>query len=208
MPTAPQQQRRPPLPIELNGVSVSINGAAAGLYHVSQGQINFVVPVGLAANSSDQTYPVVINNNGAAIRSTIQILSAQPDIFTSTNGPNGRAAVFNVTNPLAMLPEPFTVTSTDENGVVRATRLRILITGVTNAATTQITVRINETDISGDSILFVGPSDTPGFNQIDVLLPETLAAAGDVPIIVTVTTGSQTFSSRPADGGAPHIQIN
>jgi len=199
--------RRPALPVELNGVSVSINGAAAGLYYVSPAQINFVVPAGLAANSSDQTYPVVINNNGAVIRSEIQIFSAQPDIFTSTNGPDGRAAVFDVTNPFALQTEPFTVTSTDENGASQTTRLRILITGVHNIATSQVVVRINETDISGDSILSIGPSETPGFYQIDFLLPESLAGAGDVPIIVTVTT-DQTFSSRAADGGAPHIQIN
>ena len=199
--------RRPALPVELNGVSVSINGAAAGLYYVSPAQINFVVPEGLAANSSDQTYPVVINNNGAVIRSEIQIFSAQPDIFTSTNGPDGRAAVFDVTNPFALQTEPFTVTSTDENGASQTTRLRILITGVHNIATSQVVVRINETDISGDSILFLAPSETPGFYQIDFLLPESLAGAGDVPIIVTVTT-DQTFSSRAADGGAPHIQIN
>ena len=70
--------RRPALPVELNGVSVSINGAAAGLYYVSPTQINFVVPQGLTANTADQTYPVVINNNGAVIRSEIQIFSAQP----------------------------------------------------------------------------------------------------------------------------------
>jgi uncharacterized protein (TIGR03437 family) len=195
------------LPIELNGVSVSVNGAAAGLYYVSQDQINFVVPIGLGANSTDQTYPVVINNNGAVIRSTMQIFAAQPDIFTSTNGPDGRAALFNVTNPFAMLPEPFTVTSTNENGETVATRLRIMLTGVRNVATSQITVRINDTDIAADSIVFVGQGDTPGFDQIDIVLPDTLTA-GDVPIIVTVTTGSQTFSSRPVDGGAPHIQIN
>ena len=200
-------ERRPALPVELNGVSVSINGAAAGLYYVSPAQINFVVPEGLAANTSDQTYPVVINNNGAVIRSEIQIFSAQPDIFTDANAPDGRAAVFDVTNPFFLLPEPFTVTSTDEAGESKATRLRILITGVHNIPTSQVVVRINETDISSDSILFVGPSETPGFYQIDFQLPESLAGAGDVPIVVTVSS-DQTFSSRASDNGAPHIQIN
>src|SRR5262249_20615357 len=44
-----ETMRSPALPVELNGVSVSINGAAAGLYFVgnSPKQINFVVPIGL-----------------------------------------------------------------------------------------------------------------------------------------------------------------
>ncbi|MBA2732260.1 MAG: hypothetical protein H0U54_05155, partial [Acidobacteria bacterium] len=58
--SASEAANRPSLPIELNGVSVSINGAAAGLYFVSPGQINFVVPPGLAATSGTNTYPVVI----------------------------------------------------------------------------------------------------------------------------------------------------
>ena len=52
------------MPIELNGVSMSINGAACGLYSVSPTQINFVVPVGLVTNTGTASYPVVINNNG------------------------------------------------------------------------------------------------------------------------------------------------
>ena len=42
-----ETRRSPALPIELNGVSVSVDGAAAGLYFVgaSEKQINFVVPV-------------------------------------------------------------------------------------------------------------------------------------------------------------------
>jgi len=202
--TTASEKRRSALPAELNGVSVSINGAAAGLYYVSSNQINFVVPVGLAANSTDKTYPVVINNNGAVIRSEIQLSSSQPDLFTTTNGPGGRAAVFNITNPLAMFVEPFTVTSPNENGETKATVLRIMLSGVRGVSASQITVRINETDITGDAIVFVGAADTPGFDQIEVTLPDSLAGSGDVPIIVII---SSAYSSRPADGGAPHIQI-
>src|SRR5262249_27008963 len=53
--------REPALPVELNGVSVSINGAACGLYFVSPSQINFVVPIGLSPNSGNANYPIVIN---------------------------------------------------------------------------------------------------------------------------------------------------
>jgi hypothetical protein len=47
----------------------------------------------------------------------------------------------------------------------------------------------------------------PGFYQIDVLLPASLAGAGDVPIVVSVVVGTQTFTSRPVDT-APRITIN
>ena len=42
-----EKLRSPALPVELNGVSVSVNGAAAGLYFVgnAEKQINFVTPI-------------------------------------------------------------------------------------------------------------------------------------------------------------------
>ncbi len=201
------ESNAPPLPVELNGVSVSVNGAAAGLYSVSPGEIDFVVPVGLAT-SGTSGYPVVVNNNGAVIRSTLQVIAAQPDIFTSTNGPGGRAVVTNVTNPRNRTGEPFSVMSTDMNGNTVATVLEIMLTGVRKAQPSQIKVTIGTVDITGDAVIFVGPNTNMfGFDLINVKLPASLAGVGNVPIIVTATISGQTLSSRPADT-APHITIN
>jgi uncharacterized protein (TIGR03437 family) len=205
---ASASMRRPPLPVELNGVSLSINGAAAGLYSVFTNTIVFVVPPGLAPTTGTTTYPVVINNNGNLIRTTITIQAAQPDIFSNILGPGGRASVFNITNPLIIgTPEPFTVTSPNQLGQTVPTVLRIILTGVRNVTTSQVTVRIGTTDLTGAAILFVGPTDTPGLDQIDVQLPASLAGAGDVPVIVSVTINGVTYTSRPADT-ASRIQIN
>ncbi|HEX8845321.1 MAG TPA: hypothetical protein VF791_11785 [Pyrinomonadaceae bacterium] len=215
---ASESQRRPPLPTELNGVSVSINNAAAGLYFVNPGQINFVVPPGLAPTTGTNTYAVVINNNGTTIRSTIQISIAQPDIFTVTNSfGSNRASALNVTNPLsAGSPEPFNVTTTYVNSsgqtVTEATILRFFVTGVRRITdASQVTVRIGTTDIVGTtaatSPIKIAPTDGPGVDQIDVTLPASLAGAGDVPVIVTITNSGLTFSSRAADT-APRIRIN
>ncbi len=210
---AEEARRRPPLPIELNGVTVSIANAAAGLYFVSPGQINFVVPIGLLPSTTP--LPVVINNNGAVIRTSLVVNSSQPDILTSTNGAGGRAVVLNVTNPcIAPTTEPFTVTTTRPTGGVCTatttetvpTQLLIMLTGVRGLSTTNITVRIGTTDLSGTSILSVGPSRTAGFDQIIVQLPASLAGVGDVPIIVTATVSGTSFTSRPAES-APRVTI-
>jgi uncharacterized protein (TIGR03437 family) len=215
---AHETQRRPPLPVELSGVSVSVSGSAAGLFFVSPNQINFVVPPGLP--SSTTAAPVVVFNNGALIRTSVVLNPVQPDIYTSTNGAGGRAAVLNVTNPcIAPSGEPFTVTTTRPAGSGATgdctsaqsetvpTRLLIMVTGLRPPAgvTATVTVRIGTTDISGAAVTF-GPSNTPGFDQVIVELPASLAGAGDVPVIVSAVAGSTTFSSRPADT-APHITI-
>jgi uncharacterized protein (TIGR03437 family) len=216
---AHESLRRPPLPLELAGVSVSVSGAAAGLYFVSPNQINFVVPPGLAGSATAR--PVVIFNNGALIRTSLLLNPAQPDIFTSTNGAGGRAAALNVTNPcVSPSGEPFAVTTTrpagsGTTGVCSAaetetapTRLLIMLTGlrVPASQTPSVTVRIGTTDLTGAAIISFGASNTPGFDQVVVELPATLAGAGDVPVIVSVTVGGVTFTSRPADT-APHITI-
>ena len=218
-------QRRPPLPVELRGVTVTVAGAAAGLYFVAANQINFVVPPGLT--SSTTAAPVVIFNNGALIRTSVLLNPAQPDIFTSTNGAGGRAAALNVTNPcVAPTGEPFKVVTTRPAGSgatgnctsaqdeQAATQLLFMVTGLRNfvvSATNTITVRIGTTDIASTadpatSPVRVGPSNTPGFDQVTVTLPPGLAGAGDVPVIITVSAGGVTFTSRPADS-APRITI-
>jgi uncharacterized protein (TIGR03437 family) len=216
---AHETQRRPPLPVELSGVSVSVSGSAAGLFFVSPNQINFVVPPGLP--SSATAAPVAVFNNGALIRTSVVLNPVQPDIYTSTNGAGGRAAVLNVTNPcVAPSGEPFTVTTTRPAGSgttgvctsaqteTAPTRLLIMLTGLRPPAgtTATVTVRIGTTDLTGTSIISFGPSNTPGFDQIIVELPASLAGAGDVPVIVSVVAGGTTFTSRPADT-APHITI-
>ncbi len=202
-----ETKRSPALPVELGGVSVSVNGAAAGLYYVFK-QINFVVPIGVAAG----TAPVaVVKADGTKFRGSVLIVPTQPDIFTL---PGNRARVVNVTNPLARIDEGsgFNVTSTDSAGNTVATVLEISLTGVRFAAASEVKVTIvtasGNTDITGDSIVLVSPNkEMPGWDVINFKLPSTLAGAGDVKLIVTVTKSGTAFSSRPADT-APVFRIN
>ena len=123
-------QRRFTLPIELSGVTMTINGVACGLKMVSRRQIMFVVPPALAA--SDTPYEVVINNNGVIAKGTVVIVIARPDIFTFNEvpGPNGRARIFNATNRV-LTREPFNVTTLRYRGGRRVpTVLRLYLTGV------------------------------------------------------------------------------
>jgi hypothetical protein len=187
-------------------------------------EIQFVVPVGLAPTTGANTVPVVINiNEGGAVRtlrSSIQIVAAQPDVYSSTNNAGGRAVISNVTNPLlgTGTSEPFTVTTTYVNAqgqnVTEATLLRVMLTGVRGIARSAITVRLvradgTNTDITGDQV----PRDPAiidnifGATTLDFRLPATLAGAGEVSIIIVVNTGGQTFTSRAADT-APRFRIN
>jgi len=193
------------LPAELNGVSISVNGAAAGLYFVgnSPQQINFVVPLSVTTGVAK----VIINNNGTVLRGFVLIVAAQPDVFSTTGDAGGRAIAVNVTNPASRTGEPFPTQSLDMSGNLVPTVLELSLTGARGVATSEVKITIGTTDITGTSITFVGPNrEMPGFDIINFVLPATLSNAGDLPIVVTVTRSSAVFTSRPLDT-APHVTI-
>lgn len=200
-------QRSFTLPIELSGVTVTINGAAAGLKSVSQNEILFVVPPGLTAVTEGTNYPLVINNNGTIIRSTITVVPGRPDVFTTsaTPGPGGRARIFNATNRV-LTTEPITITTVRIRGGNRVpTVFRVYLTGVGGVPSANLTVRVGSTEVSGTSVSTPVLRE-PGVYSIDFTLPTTLRAAGDVPIIVTVNVGTTLFQSR-LDDTAPRFRI-
>ena len=200
--------RRFQLPIELSGVSMSINGAAAELKSVNNRQIVFIVPRGLSPGNDDAaTYPVVINNNGIISRAEITIVPARPDIFTDlpTPGPGGRAFVQNVTNRVPTT-EPFTVTTIKIKGGTRVpTVLRVYATGIFHPALTSgaFSIRIGSRTIPATTLPV---QRGPGIYSLDFTLPPELNEAGDQPIIFQVVTSTQTYRSR-LDDTAPRLFI-
>ena len=80
-----------PLPLELGGVSVELNGIPAPLIFVSPNQINFQTPWGL---QNDTKASVVVRNNGEeSLPAKVLIAPFNPGIFTTTQTGSGQAAV-------------------------------------------------------------------------------------------------------------------
>lgn len=198
-----------PLPIELSGVTMTIGGAACGLKMVSRRQIMFTVPLGVFPREGlEVTRPVVINNNGTVIKGNVTIVLGRPDIFTSNvvPGPGGRARLQNVVNRVPTT-EPFNVTTVRLRGGVRVpTVLRLYATGIfiPNSAAVAYTVRIGSVTINVPAQVAV--QREPGVFSIDFTLPPTLQGAGDQPVVLTMTVGGQTFTSR-LDDTAPRTRI-
>lgn len=196
----PEAERSPILPIELNGVSVAVEGATAGLYFVGNDPaegITFVMPIGLSTGLKK----LVVNNNGTVFRGFVQVVPAQPDIFSSTNDAGGVATVCNITVAGVCTPGPFTLTSSDGTSIV-ATQLEIWLTGVRGITTAETRVKIGTTEITPTSVH--RNTNKFGFDLITFTLPSSLAP-GTYPLIVTVTK-SGTFQSR-AEATAATITI-
>ncbi len=201
------------LPIELSGVTMTINGAAVGLKSVGQRQITFVVPPGLTSALAGTVYPVVVNNNGTVFKGSITVVPTRPDIFTFSQipAPNGRARIFNATNTV-FTTEPFTVTTLRLRGGRRVpTVLRLFLTGVNNVPTNNVppnilTVRVGSVTLIPIPVPATAVLREPGVYSIDFALPPELLGAGDVPIIVTVNVNGTLFQSR-LDDTAPRFRI-
>jgi uncharacterized protein (TIGR03437 family) len=71
-----------PLPLDMAGVSATVNGVSAPLYYVSPGQINVQVPyetgTGLAI--------LGVNNNGQVASFPFTVAPAAPGLFTAPDG--------------------------------------------------------------------------------------------------------------------------
>jgi uncharacterized protein (TIGR03437 family) len=71
-----------PLPLQMGGVSVTINGVTAPLYYVSSGQLNVQIPYETPATS----VVLKVNNNGLSASTSFIVAAAAPGIFTDANG--------------------------------------------------------------------------------------------------------------------------
>lgn len=72
-----------PLPVQLAGVSVTINGVNAPIYYISPGQLNVQIPYETPANAA---VPVIVNNNGQRAQSALSMAAVAPALFTDSTG--------------------------------------------------------------------------------------------------------------------------
>ena len=92
-----------PLPLELGGVSVELNGIPAPLIFVSPNQINFQSPWELM---TDDKATVVVRKNGEkSLPAKVFISSFNPGIFTTTQTGSGQAAVLIANTAILAAPE-------------------------------------------------------------------------------------------------------
>jgi uncharacterized protein (TIGR03437 family) len=81
-----------PLPFEMQGTSVFVNGSPAPLFYVSATQINFQIPYGVLSGPGTV---VVFRNDGVAARGTVTVAEKSPAIFTFNSSGTGQAAALN-----------------------------------------------------------------------------------------------------------------
>lgn len=201
------------LPTTLGGVKVSVNGVDAGLYFVSNTQINFLFPSSIADGLATIT---VTNANGTTRSGVVSINRTAPGIFTTNFSGSGTASAVTTTDGVnfqSLLNADGTERAVDPGTVARPTYLALFLTGVRNAPASNPndangvaeSVQVNIQGIPA-TVTYAGKQGSwEGLDQINVIIPPQLAGAGQVNIQVIVNGQVSNTATMRIGGVAPAI---
>jgi uncharacterized protein (TIGR03437 family) len=190
------------LPYEVAGLSVTVGGVAVPVLYVSPFGIKFYVPADAPFGSAEV---VVTSQDGYVCRGQINVAKGGSRIMTSLDDDNGVAVI---SHGYKQTTNNFDVTSPENVGSDKRTRLSIFATGISaGASNTNITNDINiggtlrpnfaesvtvEARLS-DGRVFLLPVEfagaqgvLPGLDQINVILVPELRGAGNVELTINI----------------------
>jgi len=182
-----------PFPISLAATQAFLGGQSLPLYFTANLQIDAIVPYDIAPNSTQQ----LIIQTGDALSQPVNVTvaAAQPGVFTQNQSGSGPGAI------LGQKPGGVPKLNTPANPASAGDALLIYCTGLgtvtppvaagSAAPTSQLSNTDNEVTVTvggqDAKVLFQGLA--PGFvglYQVNVTVPSGIAAANDVPVILTV----------------------
>ena len=182
-------QARAPYPSRLGNVQVLVNGQAAPLIYVSDAQINFVVPAGLAPGTAAVA---VLAPNGLTVAAQVPLLATQPGIFYNTENAYGAVLIAG------------TAQTTVDRPAVGGDVLEVYATGL-GAVQPSATLGLSETVakpgayIAGTlaPVLFSGLA--PGFvglYQVNVQVPDGIRSGDQSLVLLLDGTTSNEVKIR------------
>jgi uncharacterized protein (TIGR03437 family) len=202
-----------PLPTTLGQLSVTVDGVPAGLYYVSNSQINLRVP----SSVGDGPVIVQVTNtaNGATRTGRANIVRAAPGIFTA-NG-TGMGTVFAITTFDSITYQPVVgadgveipVLPTDANG--RPNIVAVFATGIRNAPAANpndgngVAEAVMAT-IQGNPVpvVYAGTAGlSTELDQVNITIPANLAGIGQVSLQFTVNGQTSNAVTFTIGGTAP-----
>jgi uncharacterized protein (TIGR03437 family) len=187
-------------PVFLGGTTVSIKDSGgvarpAPIAFVSPGQVNFQVPAQTASGPATAT---IMSSDGTVSTGAVLIAAVAPGLFAANSNGQGAAAAIVIqvgadgsqtsslsftcgSSALSCVPSPITVNSA--NGA--ETVLELFGTGIQGRSSlAAVTCTIGGTPVQ---VLYAGSQNTyPGLDQVNVVLPASLANLGQLSVVLTV----------------------
>jgi uncharacterized protein (TIGR03437 family) len=176
-----------PWPITLGGAAVTVTDSTgaqlpAGILYASSSQVNYQVP----ATAATGLGKVTITSAGTAVTGTVNIVATYPGVFKATS--DGLAAAQTVTvNGSQQTFGPVATTSTGGQIVAEPVSLAsgqvYLILYGTGIGTAAVTATIG--GLSANVVYSGAQGVYPGLDQVNLLIPPSLAGKGQVNVVVT-----------------------
>jgi uncharacterized protein (TIGR03437 family) len=188
-----------PYATQLAGTRGVLGGIPIPLYFASSGQINGIVPYNVPANSTQQ----LLVQTGSALSQpeTVIVGAAQPAVFTEDNSGKGAGAIL-VQNSAGnvFLNTPSTPASAGDALLIYCAGLGAVNPNVAAGAAApssplSLTTNPVTVTVGGQSVQVAFAGLAPGFAglyQVNVIVPSGIAAASDVPVILTVAGASSS----------------
>ena len=176
------------LPLSLAGTTISVTDSlgavrAAPLFFVSPSQVNWEMPAGTAEGPATVQFLSAAN---VSVRDTINVQNAAPGLFTANAQGSGAPAGYVLRYPAGSITASVTQNAYDcSSGTCVAAAISLgsatdsaylILYGTGVRYATSVAVNIN-----GQSypVAFSGAQGTyPGLDQVNVLLPQSLAGTG------------------------------
>jgi uncharacterized protein (TIGR03437 family) len=196
---APASAPSLPLPTTLSGSTIVLAGRPVPLMFASDGQVNAIVPYGLAVNTAQQV--AVSRGSTISVPQQVTIAAAAPGVFSTDGSGKGQGIIVGVkgTGEQAVADSAHPVKAGDTL-VIYCTGLGEVdppTTAGTAASLTQLSYAINPVAVTVGgvpaAVLFAGL--TPGYvglYQINATVPRGVTAGDQVPVVVTAAGQSST----------------
>lgn len=187
-----------PLPTNLGGLSVTMNGTPAPLFFAGSGQVNLQVPWEVAGQN---TATIVASQNGVPVsQTTVALAAARPGIFSTNSQGSGQGAIL-IANTADLVAPANAIPGRTSRPATRGETITIFATGlgaVSNRPATgaagpggplALTAATPTVTIGGVNATVSFSGLAPGFvglYQVNVAVPLTAPQNGAVPVVLSV----------------------
>ncbi|HLX07686.1 MAG TPA: hypothetical protein VKY89_07460 [Thermoanaerobaculia bacterium] len=172
------------LPTTLGGVNVTVDGLAAGLSYVSPTQINLVLPSSVPAPASELLFSY--NNGTLAASGAALIQAVAPGLFSANGSGSGLAAGDwqRYTSSGQLLASNSLSVPIDFGNPTDQVYLILFGTGIRHVSSmSAVSVTVGG---QAGQVTYAGAQGSyQGLDQVNVLLPHSLAGSGSVPVALT-----------------------
>jgi len=162
--------------------AVTVAGTSAVVLYAAPGQVNFLVPAGLAAGSATVTIASSAGSASVPVASVpVTIAAVAPALFTLNAAGLAAAYVVRVrqgNQTVEPISDPIDLGPPGDQ-----VYLILFGTGIRGAPAGQVTVHVQGINAP---VIYAGPqSQFSGLDQVNVLLPRELTGTGDASVVLT-----------------------